>query len=265
LLELEGALFFGTADRIAELADTLDERCNSLVLDFRRVSLIDASGAVVLEQLARRLRDRGIDLHLAGVSADNRHGRVLAQFVGHLLASEHGTPDTDQAMERAELRLLAQAGHEPLREVVPIEQVSLMDGLEAAQRARLAACLKPQRLAAGECLFRQGDPGDRLYVITSGSIDVLSAPVAGSTALRQRYVSLSPGMMLGETAMLDGGGRSGEAVAVGETEVHALDDQTLMRLRAHDPLLYAQVYRNVAVHLSQRLRAAAWAWRASTS
>ena len=140
-----------------------------------------------------------------------------------------------------------------------------MDGLTAAQRARLAACLKPRRLAAGECLFRQGDPGDRLYVITSGSIDVLSATVPGSAALRQRYVSLSPGMMLGETAMLDGGGRSGEAVAIGETEVHALDDRALLSLRAEDPLLYAQVYRNVAVHLSQRLRAAAWAWRASTS
>jgi SulP family sulfate permease len=72
-------------------------------------------------------------------------------------------------------------------------------------------------------------------------------------------------MMLGETAMLDGGGRSGEAVAVASTEVHALDDQTLSRLREEDPLLYAQVYRNVALHLSQRLRAAAWAWRASTS
>ena len=264
VLELEGALFFGSADRIAELADTLDSTCHTLLLDFRRVSLIDSSGTVVLSQLARRLGDRGTALLLAGVSADNRHVRVLAQFVGDSLAANHGMPDIDQAMERAELNLLRQAGHEPLREVVPIEQVSLMDGLDAAQRVRLAACLQPRRLAAGECLFRQGDPGDRLYVITSGSIDVLSAPVPGSTALRQRYVSLSPGMMLGETAMLDGGGRSGEAVAVGDTEVHALDDQTLARLRAEDPLLVALVYRNVALHLSQRLRAAAWAWRAST-
>jgi CRP-like cAMP-binding protein len=204
-------------------------------------------------------------LLLAGVSEDNRHGRVLAQFVGQRFAADHGMPDIDQAMERAELSLLALAGHQPLRDVVPIEQVSLMDGLDAAQRARLAACLQPRQLAAGECLFRQGDPGDRLYVITAGSIDVLSAVEPGSTALRQRYVSLSPGMMLGETAMLDGGGRSGEAVAVSHTEVHALDDQTLLRLREEDPLLYAQVYRNVALHLSQRLRAAAWAWRASTS
>ncbi len=265
VLELEGALFFGSADRIAELSDELDASCHTLVLDFRRVSLIDASGAVVLQQLSRRLDERGMALLMAGVSADNRHGRVLAQFVGRRFAADHGVPDIDQAMERAELALLAQDGHQPLRETVPIEQASLMDGLDAAQRARLAACMQTRRLAAGECLFHQGDPGDRLYVITSGSIDVLSAPVPGSTALRQRYVSLSPGMMLGETAMLDGGGRSGEAVAVGDTEVHALDAATLLRLREQDPLLYAQVYRNVALHLSQRLRAAAWAWRASTS
>jgi SulP family sulfate permease len=145
------------------------------VLDFRRVSLIDASGAVVLQQLSRRLDERGMLLLLAGVSADNRHGRVLAQFVGQRFAADHGMPDIDQAMERVELSLLALAGHKPLREVVPIEQVSLMDGLDAAQRARLAACLQPRQLAAGEYLFRQGDPGDRLYVITSGSIDVLSA------------------------------------------------------------------------------------------
>ena len=65
--------------------------------------------------------------------------------------------------------------------------------------------------------------------------------------------------------MIDGGGRSGDAIADGETEVHALDEQSLLQLRSEDPLLYAQVYRNIALHLSQRLRAAAWAWRASTS
>ena len=139
-----------------------------------------------------------------------------------------------------------------------------MNGLDASQRARLASCLQPRQLAPGEYLFRQGDPGDRLYVITSGTINVLSA-VRGSAALPQRFVSLSPGMMLGETAMLDGCGRSGDAVAAGQTEVHALDDQTLKRLRAEDPQLCAQVYQNIALHLSQRLRAASQAWRASTA
>ena len=154
------------------------------MLDFRRVSLIDASGAVVLQQLQRRLGDRGMAPILSGVSADNCHGRLLAQFGSDGFAAEHGKPDIDLAMEWAELRLLAQAGFEPLRETVPVEQVSRMEGLDAAQRTRLAACMQPRRVAARECLFRQGDPGDRLYIITSGSIDVISTHVPGSTALR---------------------------------------------------------------------------------
>lgn len=265
VLELEGALFFGSADRLAELADALEVGCHTLVLDFRRVGLIDESGALVLTTMARRLQDRGTRLLLAGVSAHNRHGRMLWPFADERFANDHGAADVDQAVETAELHLLAQAGFEPLRETVPIEQVSLMDGLDAAQRTRLAACLRPTRLASGEVLFRRGDPGDRLYVIVAGSINVFSGEHPASDTLPQRFVSLSPGMMLGETAMLDGGGRSGEAVAFGETEVHSLDESSLQRMRSDDPLLYAQIHRNISVHLSQRLRAAVWAWRASTS
>jgi CRP-like cAMP-binding protein/anti-anti-sigma regulatory factor len=265
VLELEGALFFGSADRLAELAEQLDASCQALVLDFRRVSLIDVSGAVVLSQLSRRLQDRGIALRLAGVSADNRHGRLLRQFVGEPFVAEHGAADIDQAVEAAELQLLARAGVVPLRQTVPLQQSGLMEGLDPEQRTRLAARLQTRRLASGELLFRQGDAGDRLYVISSGSINVLSAERPASGALPQRYVSLPPGMMLGETAMLDGQGRSGDAVAVGDTDVHALDAATLRQLETEDSQLAAQVYRNIALHLAQRLRAAAWAWRASSS
>ena len=81
----------------------------------------------------------------------------------------------------------------------------------------------------------------------------------GNSGLPQRFVNLSPGRMLGETAMLDGGGRSGNAVACGETVVHALDELTLQRLGVEDPDLQARLHRNIALHLSQRLRAAVWA------
>ena len=264
VLELEGALFFGSADRVAELADALGDDCHTLVLDFRRVGLIDESGAVVLTQMAGRLQARGTRLLLAGVSGQNRLGRLLAQFAGDRFAVDHCAADVDQAVEDAELRLLAQAGVEPLHETVPIEQVSLMDGLDAAQRARLAACLQPRRLASGEVLFRLGDPGDRLYVITAGTVNVFSGEPPTSDTLPQRFVSLSPGMMLGETAMLDGGGRTGDAVAFGETDVHSLDGRVLLQLRSDAPLLYAQIHRNIGLHLAQRLRAASSAWRAST-
>jgi glutaminase len=110
-----------------------------------------------------------------------------------------------------------------------------------------------QHLAAGDCLFRQGDAGDRAYVLTQGSISI----VGRHTGQRQRYISFSPGVMLGEMAMLDGGGRSADAVADTDAVVHALTRVQFDRLCASDPALGVHLLRNIARHLSDRLRAAA--------
>jgi SulP family sulfate permease len=69
-------------------------------------------------------------------------------------------------------------------------------------------------------------------------------------------------MSFGETAVLDGGGRTADAVAdVDGTVVHELPAAQLRILRFGDPDLAAQLYRNLALHLSERLRGAAAAWR----
>src|SRR5205085_1519315 len=76
-----------------------------------------------------------------------------------------------------------------------------------------------------------------------------------------RFVSFSPGMIFGETAALDGGGRTADAVADIDSTVYALGAADLAQLEAADPAVAAQLYRNLARHLSQRLRDAAAAWR----
>ena len=270
VLELEGALFFGSADRLATQVLTLPDDCRAVVVDFKRVSLVDASGAVVLGQIAQRLAGRGVTLRLAGVAVGDRHGQALHEFAGATLLPTAWFDDVDHAVEAAEhdLLKLARPGQETTATRVELAASSLMTGLDAAQCARLAALMDTRALAAGEHLFRQGDIGDRLYVLSEGSISVVSSdagPQAALGALRQRYVSLSPGMMLGETAMLDAGGRTADAVADTPCRVHSLSRQGLQALRVDDPLVCVQVYSNIALHLSQRLRAAAQAWRSSNS
>ena len=70
-------------------------------------------------------------------------------------------------------------------------------------------------------------------------------------------------MMLGETAMLDGGGRTAGAVADAPTVVHALTLSALDEIGRTHPEVSIRIHRNIALHLSQRLRGAAQAWRAS--
>ena len=256
VLELEGALFFGNAERLADEAERIAPAPAFLVLDLRRVSTLDATGAVALAQLDERLARRGTALWLAGVTPDNRHGRALReQGVQRAAGRWWGHADADRAIEAAEVQLLAAAGLSLDGLALEPEQCTLFAGLDAAQRTRLRATLQPRQLAAGERLFTQGDAGDALYLLGSGSVSVVDRTRA------QRFVSFSPGMCFGETAVLDGGGRTADAVADMASTVYALPAAALADLQQQHPAIAAQVYRNLAQHLSERLRAAAAAWR----
>ncbi len=258
VFELDGALFFGSAARLLDETAALGADCRSLVLDLRRVGTIDESGAMALQQLVQRAGQRGIPVKLAGLAAGSASALTLRSFAPSLPL----WPDADRAIEAAEQRLLGGSDSDVRAMAeVPLAASSLLAGLDAAQVALVSAHLQPRQLAAGEALFAEGDPGDRLYVVGSGSVSILSAPdTQGRT---QRYLSVSPGMMLGETAMLDGGGRTAGAVADAPTVVHALTQAALDDIGRSHPEVAIRLHRNVALHLSQRLRGAAGAWRAS--
>ena len=257
VFELDGALFFGSSDRLLDEADTLGADCRCLVLDLRRVGAIDESGAVALQQMVARLKARDIRVDLAGMVEGDAAAQALRSFGLHL----PNWPDADRGIEAAEHRLLGDDDVRAMAEV-PLAESSLLAGLDAAQVAAVAARLRPQNLEAGEVLFAEGEPGDRLYVVSKGSVSIFSLP--DKHGRTQRYLSVSPGMMLGETAMLDGGGRTAGAVADAPTLVHALTLHALDDLGRKHPAAAIRLHRNVALHLSQRLRGAAGAWRSST-
>lgn len=256
VFELEGALFFGSAERLASEVEALDDDARVVILDLRRLTMIDESGAVLLDQLARRLCAGGTRLLLAGV---NGHAQRLLEFGGFdAQARRDWHADSDRAIEAAEQWLLAEGGHPTPDAAVELRETNLVRGLDASQFERLRQRLQETRLAAGDVLFREGDAGDRLFVLTRGSVSIVGAG-------GHRYVSFFPGMIFGETAMLDGHGRSAGAVADTDAVVHALTREDFDRLRADDPSLVAALLHNMAVNLSERLRVASIGWQASAA
>jgi MFS superfamily sulfate permease-like transporter len=262
LLELEGALFFGSAERLTLEAETLAANCRYLVLDMRRVSTIDESGAFVLQELSRALTQRGASLLLAGVAVDNAHGRSLRAFGCFREHPRHDWwADADHAIEAAEQQLLREAGLGAEQVTATLSETALLRGLRQAQLARVQAMLQEQKLAAGSVLFQEGDSGDGVYVLTQGSISI----VGGSKAVRQRFVSYSPGAMLGEIAMLDGGNRTADAVADSDSVVYRLSREKFDSLAETDPVIGERLARNIARNLSERLRSATRSWHASAA
>ena len=251
VLELEGALFFGSAERLAREAEELPADCAFLVLDLARVSTIDETGAVLLQQLGLRLPQRGTALMLGGVTAENPHGRRLRAFgVFDDTLRAAAWPDADRALEAAERALLAAAGESEPLQALALTQTSLLHGLDEARVARVSEQLRRRELALGESVFRAGDPGDSVYVLTLGSVSIVGA--TGSAG--SRLVSFSAGAMFGEIALLAGGPRSAHALADSPAVVHELDARALHALAQADPGLGEHLMRNIALHLADRLR-----------
>jgi anti-anti-sigma factor len=110
VVELEGAMFFGTAERLVDHVDAELARPTSVViLDFKRVTEVDVTGARILTQLADRLSKKNAQLALSSLSGPAMIGRALLDMgVIEALGVERSFPDRDQALEWAEDRVIAE-------------------------------------------------------------------------------------------------------------------------------------------------------------
>src|SRR6266850_2398778 len=105
VVELQGALFFGSADRLAQIVDreTVDGT-TALLLEMRRITEIDSTGARILGDIDAALAARGIKLALV-LSARTETAARLADIFH---APDRFFPDIDRAIEWAEDDLLRQ-------------------------------------------------------------------------------------------------------------------------------------------------------------
>ena len=109
-------------------------------------------------------------------------------------------------------------------------------------------------LAAGEVLFRQGDVGEHVYVLLTGSLDVLLEHPDGSETTIDHLTS---GAMVGEMAILSGGKRSATVVASDDSRLARLSRSALDDLaeEKQDRLVEAAVPRWQRLQLAKALNA----------
>lgn len=101
--------------------------------------------------------------------------------------------------------------------VVAIESSKLFSRLPAPALQQLRATAAEKNFADAQLIFKEGDPGDGLYMVKSGTVEI-SAEV--SNGHRQVLSALPPGEIFGEMAVLDEQPRSACASARGDTSVY---------------------------------------------
>jgi hypothetical protein len=101
-----------------------------------------------------------------------------------------------------------------------LQRVPMFSTLPLPAVEQLARGLEPVTVAAGDAVFKQGDTGDRYYLIESGEVDVVGDGRVVAT--------LGPGEGFGEIALLRSTPRTASVVAKSDLRLQALDSDRFL-------------------------------------
>lgn len=87
-----------------------------------------------------------------------------------------------------------------------------------------------RHLNADEILFHAGDPGDALYIVATGQVEVLAGSGNEPDAKARSIARLGEGRAFGEMALISGGARTASVRAIGATELVEIGKDDFQRL-----------------------------------
>ncbi|HET7736576.1 MAG TPA: cyclic nucleotide-binding and patatin-like phospholipase domain-containing protein, partial [Nocardioidaceae bacterium] len=136
----------------------------------------------------------------------------------------------------------ALTGHGHVRQSRVLEVLAqALPGADADTISSVADLVQPVVLAGGECLVRQGEPGDALYVVESGRLRVFNE--AADSAHEVHVTEIGRGELVGEAALVDGAPRGASVYAIRDSRLLRLDKTAYETMLARDPRLGLQLAR----------------------
>lgn len=138
------------------------------------------------------------------------------------------------------------------RRVALLQQMPLFGGIREDILAFLVSVSRDANVAGGEFFFREGDRGESMFVLESGTVDVVRNGSGTSVVL----CTLGAGDSFGEMALIDLGPRSASVRAVEDCSGFEIFAGGLFALYERDLEQFALIQMNMARELSRRLRRA---------
>jgi signal transduction histidine kinase len=128
-----------------------------------------------------------------------------------------------------------------------LQHTKLFAGLLSAELRMLEQTSHLLRFQPGEVVFKEGDPGDGLYIVDEGEV-LITVLVADQQ--RRQLTKIGPGDFFGEMAVLEAAPRSASASALQPTIVRFIPSSELFKVLERAPKVAVSLLREV----SQRLR-----------
>lgn len=273
VFELEGYLYFGSAEKLSDEVDRLDSSIRFVILDLKRVQEIDITGAKVLEKIFNSLQKSDVHLFITHLDTTGKIWHFL-QDTGIIatIGQKHFFPDTDIALEYAEDYLInynfvrRMSPDSDIKEddnsnlydlfdlnykEIPLEKTDIFRGFTQEDFSVLRLYLKERIFNIGEVIFKQGDPGDEMFIITEGTATV-SINLHGNK--KKRLIVFSPGTVFGEMALIDQKPRSANLEANDHLICYSLSYSSFLELKKKHPEIIIKLLENLSKEITSRLR-----------
>ena len=257
IMVLQGFIFFGTADKLISairnrIMEVEDSKFDFLVLDFHHVSQLDTSAIVTFSKLAQ-LSDR-VGFHIIISSADQKSIKQLVKHdfftFGNQRLERHYKEQLDTAVDWCERRILRDLNLNDEEQNLGLHDVLGRIAYEEADVKLLSDFFVIEKRKAGEYLFNEGDRGESLYFVGSGTVVVVLKVQGQAERILHKYKA---GAILGEMAIYTGENRTASVRIEDDAVLFRLDKDKLEEMSRRFPASTAALHTYIVKVLSERL------------
>jgi CRP/FNR family cyclic AMP-dependent transcriptional regulator len=131
------------------------------------------------------------------------------------------------------------------------DKESFFSHLNEDEKKLVMERMHKESFSMGEYIFKQGDTGERLYVVEKGAVSVIKSIGADL----DKTVLIAPeGTIFGEFSFIDGGARSAAALAAVDAVLLSLDRKEFDDLFDQFPAIGKKLFNNLLLTVTQRMR-----------
>ena len=255
ILELQGYIFFGTANHLLEqirahLDNYSDTRLCFLLLDFCHVTGIDSSVVLSFRKMNQLVRNNNASIIMTGLSEDIK---TFLRKSGILDLEEntfHVSTDLDHGVQWCEDKLLQSTGvlakdtykscQDQLKEIIG----------DTEEIARIMNYLEKQELPAGVHFIHRGDSPGAVYFLEEG---VVTAQLEITGEEPRRLNTMSSGNLVGELGFYLGLKRNASVITETPTTLYRLTTESLKKMESEEPLAAALFHKFIAHVMAAKL------------
>lgn len=130
-----------------------------------------------------------------------------------------------------------------------VDSIAIFNQLPASERRRLRAAALVRDFTSEEVIFKEGDPGDGVYVVREGAVQI--AVIIGEDGQQKVFSMEGPGSLFGEMTIIDNEPRSASAIASGGASTWFIPREVMLDLMEASPAFATQLMQGITRRLRE--------------